>query len=130
MSISARSLLLSAVLLFLSGGFSHLAAQDHIVPPADLHRDLLAANEKRQASVARVQKLFENQRTIQALNQVGISSDVVKDSVSSLSTNELDHLEQHMTAAQSAEAAGGLTAMQVTLLIVAAVVASFIAIAA
>ena len=110
MNLSVPRRLTSCVLLALITLPSLLSAQTHVVDPADLHKEAIAATNARQRNVETITGLLSSTPTTQkALAAAGIDPAQVKTAVSSLDDQELARLAARAQAVQADFAAGRLS---------------------
>lgn len=96
-----------------------LFAQGHVVSPADLHRDLVAAAQARQNNQAKVLKFFSSEQAQKVLRSANLRYEKVEKAVSQLRDDEIARLAATTEKVQSDFAAGVLTSQQVTYIIIA-----------
>jgi len=94
-------------------------AQEHVVSSKDLHRDLVAAAQARQGNQAKVQKFFSSEQATKALKSANLPYQKVQKAVSQLSDAELARLAATTEKVQNDFAAGALTNLQITYIIIA-----------
>ena len=100
----------SCVLVALVGLPSILSAQTHVVNPADLQKEILAATGARQRNVETVTGFLSSTTKAQkVLGSVGIDPAQVKTAVSSLNDQELARLAARAEQAQADFAAGRMS---------------------
>ena len=100
----------SCVLVALVGLPSVLPAQTHVVNPADLQKEVLAATGARQRNMETIAGFLSSTTKMQkVLGSVGIDPAQVKTAVSSLNDQELARLAARAEKAQADFAAGRLT---------------------
>lgn len=98
------------VLVALVGLPSILSAQTHVVNPADLQKEILAATGARQRNVETVTGFLSSTTKAQkVLGSVGIDPAQVKTAVSSLNDQELARLAARAEQAQADFAAGRMS---------------------
>ncbi|MFB3825758.1 MAG: hypothetical protein ACE15B_03280 [Bryobacteraceae bacterium] len=88
---------------------SCLAAETHVVNPADLHRETLAAAAARQRNVQSVTNLLSSPAARKALALAGTDEGKVKSAVSALSDEELARLASLADKTQRDFAAGRIS---------------------
>ena len=86
-----------------------LPAQTHVVSPAELQEEAVAATRARKHNVETVTKFLSSPAAEKALRSAHMDPTRVKDSVSSLSDQELAELASRADRAQIDFAAGRLT---------------------
>lgn len=100
----------SCVLVALVGLPSILSAQTHVVNPADLQKEVLAATGARQRNMETITGFLSSTTRVQkALGSVGIDPAQVKTAVSSLNDQELAQLAARAQKAQADFAAGRIS---------------------
>ena len=100
----------NCVLVALVGLPSILSAQTHVVNPADLQKQILAATGARQRNVETVTGFLSSTTKAQkVLGSVGIDPAQVKTAVSSLNDQELARLAARAEQAQADFAAGRMS---------------------
>lgn len=131
MTFSRHALGFSAAVLFatLVALPQGLAAQQHVVSPADLQKDVANAAQVRQQNIARIDKFLSTDQAQRALKAGNVNYDVVKSGVSTLSDDELARLSARADQTQKDFAAGALTNEQLTYIIIALATAVIILIA-
>lgn len=119
----AGSLLFTlAALLFVSG---NLSAQ-HVVKPADIQKDVVAASTAREGNLQKVDKFFSSELAQKALKSARIDSGKVQKAVRALDDDELARLAARTDKIQQDFAAGALTNQEITYIIIALVTAVII----
>ena len=83
-----------------------LSAQTHVVNPADLRNEVLAASASRQRNVETVNNFLSSAQAQKALGSAGVNPALVKATVSSLDDRELARLAARSEKAQADFAAG------------------------
>jgi hypothetical protein len=84
-------------------------AQSHVVSPADLQKQAVAASQARQHNVETVQHFLSTPTAEKALKSANINPQQVKTAVSTLSDQELAQLAARADRAQADFAAGTLS---------------------
>ncbi|HVX65703.1 MAG TPA: PA2779 family protein [Bryobacteraceae bacterium] len=114
--------------LFVSGV---QASQSHVVSPVELRKEVRSASESREQNLSKVQEFLSSDAARKALASAHVDQAKVGRAVAMLSDEELARLNAQVSQIQSDFAAGELTTMQVTLIILGVIlVAVVIAIAA
>src|SRR5690348_18360234 len=85
--------LMAAVLALFFAFPSNLAAQAHVVSPADLQKETMAASQARQRNLETVTQFLSSPRAQKALRSAHMDPSQVKTAVSTLSDQELAQLE-------------------------------------
>jgi hypothetical protein len=92
-------------------------AQSHVVSPADLQREAVAASQVRQHNLDSVQRLLSMPAAEKALKSAKMDTRQVKTAVSTLNDQELAQLAARADKAQADFAAGDLTERDLILII-------------
>ena len=92
-------------------------AQSHVVSPADLQRETVAASQVRQHNLDSVQRLLSTPAAEKALKSAKMDTQQVKTAVSTLSDQELAQLAARADKAQADFAAGNLSERDLILII-------------
>lgn len=92
-------------------------AQSHVVSPADLQRETVAASQVRQHNLDSVQRLLSTPAAEKALKSAKMDTQQVKTAVSTLSDQELAQLAARADKAQADFAAGTLSERDLILII-------------
>ncbi len=110
MNMSILRRFTSCVLVALVGLPSILSAQTHVVNPADLQKEVLAAAGARQRNMETITGFLSSTTKVQkVLGSVGIDPAQVKTAVSSLNDQELARLAARAEKAQADFAAGRIS---------------------
>lgn len=109
----------SCAVLFLLQAPSLMAAQNHVVSPAELQQTTVSAARTRQQNISKVEKFFSSKRAEKALKSAHLSPVQIKRAVPSLSNQELARLASRADKAQKNFAAGALTNLQITYILIA-----------
>ncbi len=96
-----------------------LAAQNHVVSPADLQKEAVSATQTRQQNVDTLTNALSTPRVEKAMKAAQIDPAQVKTAVSSLSDAELAQLAARANNAQSDFAAGNINDRDLLLILVA-----------
>jgi hypothetical protein len=110
---------MASVLVLLFAFPSNLAAQAHVVSPADLQKDTIAATQARQRNLQTVTQFFSSEKAQKALRSAHMDPAQVKTAVSSLSDQELAQLASRSTKAQADFAAGRIEDHDLLVILVA-----------
>lgn len=94
-------------------------ADQHVVTPADLHRQLVAAAQQRERNIEKLDAAFSSAAGQKALTAAHIDAAQVRTAVSQLSDSELAELAARADKAQQDFAAGSLTNQQITYILIA-----------
>ena len=92
-------------------------AQSHVVSPADLQREAVAASQVRQHNLDSVQRLLSTPAAEKALKSAKMDTQQVKTAVSTLNDQELAQLAARADKAQADFAAGDLSERDLILII-------------
>jgi hypothetical protein len=92
-------------------------AQSHVVSPADLQKQAVAASQARQHNLEAVQNLLSTPAAEKAMKSAKIDSRQVKTAVASLDDQELAQLAARANKAQADFSAGDLSTRDLTLII-------------
>lgn len=106
-----------------------LMAQSHVVSPADLQQQAVAASQVRQHNLDTVQNFLSTPVAEKAMKSAKVDPQQVKSAVSTLSSDELAQLAAKADKAQADFAAGNLTEHDLILIILAIVVLVLIIVA-
>ena len=106
-----------------------LMAQSHVVSPADLQHQAVAASQVRQHNLDTVQNFLSTPVAEKAMKSAKVDPQQVKTAVSTLSNDELAQLAAKADKAQADFAAGNLTEHDLVLIILAVVVLVLIIVA-
>jgi hypothetical protein len=94
-----------------------LMAQTHLVSPAELQAQVLAASQTRQQNLDKVEQFLSSAAATKALGNASIDPQEVKTAVSSLNDAELAQLASRADKAEQDFAAGDLTERDLLLII-------------
>ena len=92
-------------------------AQSHVVSPADLQKEAVAASQVRQHNMDSVQRLLSMPAAEKALKSAKMDTQQVKTAVSTLDDQELAQLAARADKAQADFSAGNLTERDLILII-------------
>jgi pyruvate/2-oxoglutarate dehydrogenase complex dihydrolipoamide acyltransferase (E2) component len=92
-------------------------AQSHVVSPADLQKEAVAASQARQHNIDSVQRLLSTPAAEKALKSAKIDTQQVKTAVSTLDDQELAQLAARANKAQADFSAGTLSERDLILII-------------
>ncbi len=93
-------------------------AQNHIVTPADLQKDVAAASSNRQKNIAQVEGFLSSTDAQQAMKSAHINSQQVKNAIPQLNEDELAQLSARSEKAQKDFAAGNITDRDLLIILV------------
>ena len=102
-------LLVTFLLVTLLAVPPRLQAQQHVVSPSDIHKELVIATQTRQQNRDKVKELFSSKAAQRALRKAGMNPAEVKAGVSMLSDAELAQLASRADKARDDFAAGRLS---------------------
>jgi hypothetical protein len=92
-------------------------AQSHVVSPADLQKEAIAASQVRQHNLDSVQRLLSTPAAEKALKSAKMDTQQVKTAVSTLNDQEVAQLAAKADKAQADFAAGNLSERDLILII-------------
>jgi protein-disulfide isomerase len=84
-------------------------AQNHVVSPSDLRKDVAAASSARQKNLAQVEGFFSSTGAQQAMKSAHINPQQIKNAVPQLNDDELAQLSARSDKAQKDFAAGRIS---------------------
>ena len=111
----------ASFLIFVFATPQSLAAQTHIVSPADLQTATVAATQARQRNIETIQQFLSSPVAEKALKTAHIDSHQVKQAVSRLDDQELAQLAARASKAQAEFAAGTLSDRDLIVILIAIV---------
>jgi hypothetical protein len=111
--------LMAGILVVLFAFPPNLAAQAHVVSPAELQKETMAASQTRQGNLQTVTQFLSSQSAQKALGSAHMDPAQVKTAVSTLSDQELAQLASHSAKAQADFAAGRIEDRDLLIIIVA-----------
>src|ERR1700758_2799892 len=92
--------IVSCILIAIFAVPPSLLAQAHIVSPADLQNEIMAATRTRQQNVDKVKQFFSSPTAEKTLKSAHMDAEQVKNAVPTLSDAELAHLASRTDKAQ------------------------------
>jgi len=101
--------LVSGILMTSFAVPSSLRAQQHVVSPTDIHKELVDATQVRRQNRDKVKELFSSKAVQKALKKAGMDPAQVKAGVSTLSDAELAQLASRADTARDDFAAGRIS---------------------
>jgi hypothetical protein len=110
-------ILVALVLVALFTVPSDLLAQSHLVSPADLQKQVVAASQVREHNLETVQNFLSTPTAEKAMNSSHINPQQVRTAVSTLNDQELAQLAARADKAQHDFAAGNLSDRDLILII-------------
>ena len=96
-----------------------LLAQDHVVNPSDLQKEMVKAAQARQHNLESLQQFFSTPAAEKALKSAKLDPQQVKTAVSTLNDEDLAQLSARADKAQADFAAGRLSDRDLILILVA-----------
>lgn len=112
-------LLVTFVLVTLLAVPPRLQAQQQVVSPADIHKELVIATQTRRQNRDKVKELFSSKAAQKALKRAGVNPAQVQAGISTLSDAELAQLVSRADAAQADFAAGRISDRDLIIILVA-----------
>lgn len=110
LTLKRRSVYLATgFVLCLFAVYPTLGAQDHVVSPAEMRKEAVAATSVRQQNAETVNRFLSSPQTKQALHSVHMTPTQVKTAVSNLSDEEIAQLASRADKAQADFAAGNIS---------------------
>jgi hypothetical protein len=98
-----------------------LVAQSHVVTPADLQKEVVAASQARQRNLEAVQQFLSTPAAEKSMKSAQVDSKQVRTAVSTLNDQELARLAARADKAQADFAAGRIEERDLILIILAIV---------
>ena len=130
LSLQRTFQILSIAVLSVAITFSpNLFAQDHVVSPAELQKDVQAVSAARQRSLAQIDSLLSSQQGQKALETVHVSYQQVQKAVASLDDADLARLAARAQLAQHIFAAGRISDRDLIIILIGVVVIVLIIVA-
>lgn len=111
--------LMAGVLVVFFAFPSNLAAQAHVVSPADLQKETMAASQTRERNLQTLTQFLSSERAQKALRSAHMDPTQVKTAVSTLNDQELAQLASRSAKAQADFAAGRIEDRDLLLILVA-----------
>ena len=124
-SLTLRALLPSTLILLMSmpgDAFAASPAQDHLVSPQAMQRQMADSASARQKNIEAVRSFLSSSVADRAMRDAHYNPEQVKNAVPSLSDQELASLAARSNDAQQKFAAGALTKPELALIVIAFVV--------
>jgi hypothetical protein len=125
---SGRTLIASVLALFFFVP-ADMVAQNHVVSPADLRKEAVAASQTRQQNLEAVQRLLFTPAGEKAMRSASIDPQQVKTAVATLNDEELAQLAARANKAQADFAAGDISQREILWIILAIAVLVLIIVA-
>lgn len=129
MSFKLRVGLLASVFLIVSFAIPPSLRAQHVAHPADIHRELVNATERRTLNREKVSELFSSKEAEKALKGAGMDPGQVKTAVATLSDAELAQLAARSDRLRGDFAAGRLSDRDLLIILVAIAVVILIIVA-
>ena len=110
------------IVLLLSAGLvipQDVFAQNHVVSPSDIQKDVAAASASRQQNLAQLDSFFSSREAQQAMKSTHINFQQVKNAVRQLNDEDLARLAARSGKAQKDFAAGTLSDRDLIIILVA-----------
>ena len=98
---------------------SAIAQETHVVPLTELHRAAAAATASRQTNLDKVERFFSSDAARKALHSAGIDGEQVKTALPLLGDEELARLTARTDKLQADFAAGALSNLHLTYIVIA-----------
>jgi len=115
-SFRRSAALLVATSLPLASG---LAQDAHVVPLSELHANVVAAGQRRQENLSRLERFFTGESAEKALQAAHLNGKQVRNAIATLNDEELARLAARAEKANSDFAAGALNNQELTYVIIA-----------
>ena len=106
-----------------------LVSQSHVVSPADLQKEVVAASQARQRNLETVQQFLSTPTAEKAMKSAQVDPQQVRTAVSTLSDQEVAQLAARADKAQADFAAGRISNRDLVLIILAVLVLILIIVA-
>ncbi len=119
-SICAHLLLAFAVIVATSNVQMALA-QDHVVSPSAIQKDVAASSSAREANQQQLEAFVSSPLALQALKTVHLSASQVKNAIPNLSNEEMAQLAARSQTAQADFAAGRMSDRDLIIILLAVV---------
>ncbi|HEX3985125.1 MAG TPA: hypothetical protein VHX13_00845 [Acidobacteriaceae bacterium] len=119
--LASRSLPAVALPLLLASSLAVRAQDTHLVSPTQMQQQVQTATAARQQNIETLNHFLATPAAEKAIKDAKIDPAQVKDAIPTLSNAELASLSARAAHAQSQFAAGGLTTLALTLIILAVV---------
>jgi hypothetical protein len=94
-------------------------AQNHVVSPSDIEKDLAAASASRRQNLTQLESFFSSREAQQAMRSAHINYQQVKNAVRQLNDDDLSRLAARSEKAQKDFAAGRLSDRDLLIILVA-----------
>ena len=124
-SLTLRAVVPSALMLLVSvpaEAFAAAPAQDHLVSPQVMQKQMADSATARQKNIETVRSFLSSPVADRAMRDAHYSPEQVKNAIPSLSDQEIASLAARSTDAQQKFAAGALTRPELALIVIALVV--------
>jgi pyruvate/2-oxoglutarate dehydrogenase complex dihydrolipoamide acyltransferase (E2) component len=107
-----------------------LAAQEHVVSPKELQKDVAARSKTRQENQARLERILATPEAREAMRKAGVDYQTVEKGVRMLSDAEVAQLAARADKGQSDFAAGSISKSEWIIILIAIIVVLIIVAAA
>jgi hypothetical protein len=104
-------------------------AQDHVVPPSDLQKDVSAVSATRQKNLAQVEGFLSSDAAQQAMKSAHVDPQQVKNAIPQMSDDELAQLSARSEKAQKDFAGGRISDRDLLIILVGVAVLILIIVA-
>ena len=118
MSVKLRASVLFVGLLVISVAVPPSLRAQHVVRPADIHKELVNATERRTQNREKVQELFSSKEAQRALKGAGMDPGRVRTAVSMLNDAELAQLAARSDKLREDFAAGAFSNRELLIIVV------------
>jgi hypothetical protein len=106
-----------------------LCAQDHVVSPADIRRDLQTASDGRQKQIEQIDRFLSSEQAQKALSSTHVEYQQVEKAVRTLSDDDLTKIANRAQRAEDDFSAGNITTTDLVWIILGVVVVILIIVA-
>lgn len=104
-------------------------AQDHVVAPSDIQKDVAASSSARQKNQAQLENFVSSPKAQQALKTAHLDAGQVKNAIPNLNDDELAELSSRSEKAQADFAAGRMSDRDLIIILIAIVALILIVVA-
>lgn len=104
-------------------------AQDHVVAPSDIHKDIAASSSTRQKNQAQLENFVSSPQAQQAMKSAHLDTNQVKNAIPNLNNEEMAELSARSEKAQEDFAAGRMSDRDLILILLAIVAVILIIVA-
>jgi hypothetical protein len=116
---SCRTLIACFLVALFAFPPQNMLAQNHVVSPAELQRQVVVSSQIRQQNIERINQFFSSPLAQKAMQDHHIDATQVKTAVSQLSDDELAKIAARTDKAQRDFAAGAITDHLLVLIVIA-----------